>query len=58
MATKQTRGTTTRMKQAKQAKARKKSGTSTGKHAPAAKRGILARYPWKEVPNPYLELRT
>lgn len=27
-------------------------GTST------AKRGILARYPWKEEPNPYLELRT
>ena len=23
-----------------------------------AKRGILARYPWKEEPNPYLELRT
>ena len=25
---------------------------------PVAKRGVLARYPWKEVPNPYLELRT
>ena len=23
-----------------------------------SKRGILARYPWKEDPNPYLELRT
>ena len=23
-----------------------------------AKRGILARYPWKEEPNPYFELRT
>jgi hypothetical protein len=23
-----------------------------------SKRGILARYPWKEEPNPYLELRT
>jgi len=23
-----------------------------------AKRGVLARYPWKEEPNPYLELRT
>ena len=23
-----------------------------------AKRGIKARYPWKEEPNPYLELRT
>ena len=23
-----------------------------------SKRGVLARYPWKEEPNPYLELRT
>ena len=23
-----------------------------------AKRGVLARYPWKEEPNPYVELRT
>lgn len=28
------------------------------KARPAAKRGVNARYPWKEEPNPYLELRT
>jgi hypothetical protein len=32
----------------------RKAGTSRS----AAKRGILARYPWKEEPNPYIELRT
>jgi SET domain-containing protein len=32
----------------------RKPGTSRS----AAKRGINARYPWKEEPNPYLELRT
>ncbi|MEO5818657.1 MAG: SET domain-containing protein-lysine N-methyltransferase [Gemmatimonadaceae bacterium] len=32
----------------------RKAGTSRS----VAKRGILARYPWKEEPNPYLELRT
>ncbi|MES2179318.1 MAG: SET domain-containing protein-lysine N-methyltransferase [Gemmatimonadota bacterium] len=49
--------------------ARKRSGTtSTSAKRPSkavktkakrvAKRGILARYPWKEDPNPYVELRT
>ncbi len=34
-----------------------KSGrTATAR--PVAKRGIQARYPWKQEPNPYLELRT
>ena len=32
----------------------RKVGTSRS----TAKRGILARYPWKEEPNPYIELRT
>lgn len=32
----------------------RKAGTSRS----TAKRGILARYPWKEEPNPYIELRT
>jgi SET domain-containing protein len=46
MATKQKRGST------KHTTARRKSTTTKGK------RGIQARYPWKEEPNPYLELRT
>lgn len=33
-------------------KSRAKSGAKAG-----AKRGINARYPWKEEPNPYLEIR-
>src|SRR4051812_33614108 len=42
----------------------KKSGRRAGptgssaKRDAAAKRGISARYPWKEEPNPYFELRT
>jgi SET domain-containing protein len=32
----------------------RKAGTSRS----TAKRGINARYPWKEEPNPYIELRT
>jgi SET domain-containing protein len=38
-----------------------KSGVKTKaatKGVSKAKRGVLARYPWKEEPNPYLELRT
>ncbi|MDB4888226.1 MAG: hypothetical protein JWL61_81 [Gemmatimonadetes bacterium] len=34
--------------------ATRKAGTSRS----VAKRGINARYPWKEEPNPYVELRT
>ncbi len=49
MATKKTRGT----KSAKR-------GTRTSKRSAAttSKRGIDARYPWKEEPNPYFEVRT
>ena len=36
--------------------ARKKK--SAGSARSTAKRGVLARYPWKEEPNPYVELRT
>ena len=60
MATKQTRGT--------KAKTRTKTGTAkkgtparkktAGATRATGKRGILARYPWKEEPNPYIELRT
>lgn len=35
--------------------AKKKKGSS---RPSTAKRGINARYPWKEDPNPYVELRT
>ena len=49
MATKQTRGT----KSAKRGTRRSTRSTST-----TAKRGIAARYPWKEEPNPYFEVRT
>jgi len=39
--------------------AKKKSvGKSVKKSGSTSKRGVLARYPWKEEPNPYIELRT
>jgi SET domain-containing protein len=49
MATKKTRGTKST-----------KRGTRTSKRSTATtpKRGIDARYPWKEEPNPYFEVRT
>src|SRR6185295_11961949 len=31
---------------------------SSAKRSATVKRGINARYPWKEEPNPYFELRT
>ena len=31
---------------------------ANGKRSTRVKRGIDARYPWKEEPNPYFELRT
>lgn len=41
------------------AKKKSVSRTRTAKKASSsAKRGVLARYPWKEEPNPYIELRT
>ena len=49
MATKKTRGT----------KTAKRSTKTPGRGATTpAKRGIDARYPWKEEPNPYFEVRT
>ena len=41
-------------------KQKKTGSTKKAKKAKksVAKRGVLARYPWKEEPNPYLELRT
>ena len=50
MATKQARGA---KRSAKKSTTRTKSAAST-----KPKRGIDARYPWKEEPNPYLEIRT
>ena len=51
----------------KQTRNRKRSTTTKRRAAPTrpkspargsgAKRGILARYPWKEEPNPYFEIR-
>ena len=41
--------------------AKKKSAVKTksvAKQQSVAKRGVLARHPWKEEPNPYIELRT
>ena len=49
MATKQTRGTKS---------AKGGTRTSTRSTSTTAKRGIAARYPWKEEPNPYFEVRT
>ena len=39
---------------------KKKTGSTktTKPSVSTAKRGLLARYPWKEEPNPYLDLRT
>ena len=38
--------------------AARKQKKSAAKRRSTAKHGILARYPWKEEPNPYIELRT
>ena len=46
-----------RAKKPKQTKSAAKRGGSTPR-ASTARRGIDARYPWKEDPNPYFELRT
>jgi SET domain-containing protein len=56
MAKKTARGTKGRRTEATRGTAgARKSGTGKTR---GSKRGILARYPWKEEPNPYLELRT
>jgi SET domain-containing protein len=54
MAKTETKG---RAKQSKRKKSTTKRGGSTSR-ASTARRGIDARYPWKEDPNPYFELRT
>ena len=59
MATRKTRGTTrkgdTRTTSAKRTTVKKAAAPARGN---GATRGINARYPWKEDPNPYFELRT
>jgi SET domain-containing protein len=52
--TKQNRGKSRKKTVPTRTKATRKLGASRS----TAKRGVLARYPWKEEPNPYLELRT
>jgi SET domain-containing protein len=47
-----------RSKSKKTAPTRTKTTRKPGVSRSTAKRGVLARYPWKEEPNPYLELRT
>jgi uncharacterized protein len=54
MATSKTKGTT---KKSKQAKKSSRTAASTKRSTPR-RTGINARYPWKEEPNPYFELRT
>ena len=56
MATTNKKKTTSR-KNSKSA-TKKASMRKAGASGSVAKRGINARYPWKEEPNPYLELRT
>jgi SET domain-containing protein len=54
MATKNQKRGTSKTKRSSTKTTLRKKGTSRT----VAKRGINARYPWKEEPNPYLELRT
>ena len=54
MATKQTRGRK-RSTSTKRSTAGKRTKAAT--RGSGGKRGILARYPWKEEPNPYFEIR-
>jgi len=58
--------TSTQSKSSKNSRAAKRPGTKSDATArtkrasakrSAARRGIQARYPWKEEPNPYLEIR-
>ncbi len=57
MATKKTRGTTSSTKSPAKSRTKPKTRPKPPRTS-TAKRGILARYPWKETPNPYVELRT
>src|SRR3954447_11655109 len=52
--TTKTKGRATKPKRSGKAPARSSKRAKTA----AARRGINARYPWKEEPNPYFELRT
>ena len=45
-------------KKKKNGSRRKSTTRKTGTRRSTTKRGINARYPWKEDPNPYVELRT
>ena len=45
-------------RKSKKAGKRGSRSRSSGERPARAKRGIAARYPWKEEPNPYFELRT
>ena len=59
MATKKKRGRTKNTRRTGTTASSTTTATrTTGAKRSVAKRGILARYPWKEEPNPYLELRT
>ena len=49
------RSSRTRSRSKQGTKSRTSSGASSKRST--AKRGISARYPWKEDPNPYLEVR-
>ena len=53
MATKKTRGT----KRSADKRGSKPVTQQSTPRSSSAKRGILARYPWKEAPNPYFEVR-
>ncbi len=50
-------GTKTRTKGGVTSRARTGAKSSASSTRAAAKRGVNARYPWKEEPNPYLEIR-
>ena len=58
MATKKKLGSAKKVKRPITKKARTTPVRKAGTSRSTAKRGILARYPWKEEPNPYIELRT
>jgi SET domain-containing protein len=58
MPNKKTRRTKTRTRTADRAASTKRTSTKKTNQPKTAKRGIDARYPWKEEPNPYFELRT
>ena len=58
MPNKKTRQTKSRTRTTDRGGSAKRKSTKKSGRASVAKRGIDARYPWKETPNPYFELRT